>query len=103
MSISELIVVIVVVIIIIKPEDLPSIIKQIKKTRRFFYKIKDEVLESINPNLTEEDDDIETEDINKYITKIISLNAKYEGSYNLKDVKSFYYKLLRTHNRPNSR
>ncbi len=99
MSISELIIVIIVAIIIIKPEDLPYIIKQIKKLRRFFYNIKDEFLGSIDQNILDDDENAETEAVNKYIEKIISLGGKYEGNYNLKDVRTFYHSLLRKKNK----
>lgn len=98
MSISEFIIVIIVAIIIIKPEDLPYIIKQIKKLRRFFYNIKDEFLGAIDQNILEDDDNSETEAINKYIEKIIALNGKYNGNYNLKDVREFYHSILRRKN-----
>lgn len=99
MSFSEIIIVIIVAIIIIKPEDLPYIIRQIKKIRRFFYNIKDEFLGAIDQNLLENDDsNAETEAINKYIEKILSLGEKYEGNYNLKDIREFYHKLLKDRN-----
>ncbi len=95
MSISEFFVVIIVAFILIKPEDLPYIIKQIKKVRRFFSNIKNDVTSSFDKNLFNEDDELEIEQTNKYLSKIASLGKKYEGNYNLSDIKSFYHKLLK--------
>lgn len=91
MSFSEFFLVLVVALLVVKPEDVPEIIKTVKKIFRYFNKIKKDISSVF------EDEAEDTGQINKYLLKISALDAKYDGDYNLHDIKSFYHQLLKEH------
>ncbi|MBP7190566.1 MAG: twin-arginine translocase TatA/TatE family subunit [Rickettsiaceae bacterium] len=89
MSLSEILVVLLVALFVIKPEDIPGIAKYIKKTLRYFRKIRSEIISAV------EDDDHDVAEINKYLSKITAIGEKYEGSYDLEEIKAYYHKILK--------
>lgn len=90
MSISEILVVLLVALFVIKPEDIPAIAKYFKKMMRYFHKIRSDIMSAID-----DDDEEDVTEINKYLSKIAAIGAKYEGNYNLKEIKAFYHKVLK--------
>jgi Sec-independent protein translocase protein TatA len=97
MSIGEIIVVLVVALLVIKPEDIPGILRQVKSLRGYFIKTKDSFLSEINKELEIEDKSItdSVEEINFYLEKILSIEGKYEGPYELASIKNKYNELIK--------
>lgn len=88
MSIFELLVVFIVAILLIKPADIPHIAKNIRYIIKYIKSIQKDFFSYF------EDMD-ETEEINKYLTKIIELDGEYKGDYDLVEIRKYYQKLKR--------
>ena len=69
---------------VIKPDDIPIIIKQIKKIKSYLINNSEQINNSL-----------EIEQLNFYIQKIISIEGCYDGDYNLIAVKEKYNKLVK--------
>lgn len=87
MSLAELLVVIIVGVFILKPEDLRYVVKNVRNFTKYLGRIKDEIFSSI-------DEDEDKDQINNYMKKILSIDGKYEGEYDLPSIKAYYHKLL---------
>ncbi len=92
MSFSEILVVLVVAILVLKPEDIPVVFKKIKGAYNYIFSIKKEIEKSVEK--LSDSEEIEKDEINFYLKKIVACDASYEGDYSLSDIKSFYHKLL---------
>ncbi len=93
MSLGELAIIAIVAIFVIKPEDLPAIMNYIKKARRYFSDLKKEAMASLDkeePEIMEN-----SEEINYYLQRIISLEGSYEGEYSLDRVKAKYKEIVK--------
>lgn len=88
MTISEILLVFCIAIILIKPEDIPGLVKHIKRLIKYFRALQKEVMDHF-------DDVDDAEEMNLYIEKIASMNHKYEGEYDVVSVKSYYHKLIK--------
>lgn len=94
MSAAELILITIIALIVLKPADLKSVAKFLKDTIAYFGKVKNEIWGLIEDEKSISKD--EQEQINNYLAKIIQIAGKYEGEYNLAEVKACYHKLLLT-------
>lgn len=88
MTISEILLVLCIAVILVKPEDIPGIVKYIKRIIKYLRAIQKEVMDHFD-----EVDDVE--EMNLYLEKIASMNHKYEGEYDLASVKLYYHKLIK--------
>lgn len=88
MSITEILVVLLIALLVIKPEDVPTILKYIRNIRRYLRNLSSDIMSKL-------DDEERPEEINRYLEKIIALGDKYEGEYDLEQIKAYYSKLLR--------
>ena len=91
MSIGEIFVVMVVALLVIKPQDLPTIFKVFKQVRRYIRGITADIMSKF------EDHEEDVEEINRYLEKISGLDEKYEGPYELDEIKKYYHKILKKH------
>lgn len=96
MSITEILLILLVALLVLKPEDIPAILKNIRYIRRYFSRLHRDIMEQF-----EEPDDVN--EVNKYLEKIVELEGKYEGEYSLSVIKPYYYKLLKSRARQNSK
>lgn len=101
MSLGELLVIAIIALLVMKPEDIKDILKQLYKLKNYFSSAKKEIVDYINSELNiaelEEHKEVATEnleEINFYLEKIISLEGKYKGYYELGELKSRYNDLV---------
>lgn len=90
MSIIEILLILLVAVLVLKPEDIPLILKFIKSIRGYFVGIQRDIMKQF-----EEPENVE--EMNRYLGKIIELDGKYDGKYDLHTIKSYYHKLLKLH------
>ena len=93
LSSAEIFLVVVVAICLIKPADLPYIIRSFKKLKKAMASWKQQLIKYIDfedeVKLTKE----EVEDMNRYLTEIISEEGEYNGEYDRESIISYYKKL----------
>lgn len=94
MSFSELIIILIVIVLVIKPEDLPSIFKQIRKFRSYFTDTKNEILSQMNISLDGNELGQNQDEINDYLKKISDMGSHYNGEYDLDKIRKHYENLL---------
>jgi hypothetical protein len=92
MSILEILIILLVAVLVLKPEDIPLIIRFINNIRSYFLGIQIDIMKQF-----EEPSD--AEEMNRYLGKIIELDGKYDGKYDIHTIKSYYHKLLKLHSR----
>lgn len=80
MSLIQTLIVLFIGLFVIKPDDIPMLINQIKKIKSYFSNV----------------DSSEVEQLNFYIQKIISIEGRYDGDYNLVAIKEKYNKLIKS-------
>lgn len=80
MSLTQTLIVLFIGLFVIKPNDIPVLIKQIKKIKSYFNK----------------DSSLEVEKLNFYIQKIIGIEGCYDGDYNLMAIKEKYNELVKS-------
>jgi Sec-independent protein translocase protein TatA len=88
MSITEILVVLVVALFVVKPEDVPSIVKGFRKIKSYLRGLQRDIMSKL-----EEPEDVD--EMNKYLEKISALGVKYDGEYDLDEVKEKYISLLK--------
>ncbi len=93
MSFGELLVVIVIALMVTKPEDIPVIVKKIQQFKQYCLALKKQLLLYITEDLNTSDSD--TEQLNFYLQKIISLQGSYDGNYSLTELKENYDRLIK--------
>ena len=101
MSMGEVLVIILIAILLIKPKDIPIIIDKVKDCAKFFRKLKAEIFSHFDNELNAQDkllqDEFEQVDrINFYLEKIIQIEGKYEGNYDIDSIKDKYFALNNT-------
>ncbi len=84
MSPTQILIVLLIGLFVIKPDDIPMLIKQIKKIKSYF------------SNNGQTNDISEMEQLNFYIQKIISIEGCYDGDYSLVQIKEKYTKLVKS-------
>lgn len=84
MSLTQILIVLFIGLFIIKPDDIPMLIKQIKKIKSYF------------SNNEQTLDLLEIEQLNFYIQKIISIERYYDSDYNLVKIKEKYNELVKS-------
>lgn len=106
MSFWEILVIITVALLVIKPEDVPKIVSKVKEIRASLAKAKKDMISYFDfdkdnikdnggkTNKIEKNLEDEVEQMNFYLEKIASLNAEYQGEYDLGSVKEYYRKLM---------
>ena len=92
-SFGELVLVIIVMFLLSKPSDLPLLLKYIKKIKKSYIDLQQEVKNIFNEEEIDYQDDAKM--INDYIYKIIQIEGKYSGKYSLNDTKAYYNNLLK--------
>lgn len=85
MSLTQILIVLFMGLFAIKPDDIPIIIKQIKKIKSYLINNSEQINNSS-----------EIEQLNFYIQKIISIEGCYDEDYNLIAVKKKYTKLVKS-------
>lgn len=99
MSFSEFILIFCVAFFVIKPEDLKFLVKKIFSIRSYITDSYTKVNSFIESNITDKEITIlpndETEQINSYLSKILSAGYAYEGEYDLDKVKKFYEDIIK--------
>lgn len=97
MSLGELLVVAIVALLVTKPGDIPVLLKQLGSIKNYFTKIKNDLYAEITSG-TNLNDDLLTdnvEEMNFYLEKILGVEGKYDGKYELSEIKSRYRKLMK--------
>jgi len=84
MTLTQTLIVLFVGLFTIKLDDIPIIIKKIKRIKSYFY-TNDQINNSV-----------EIEQLNFYIQKIINIKGCYDGNYDLITVKEKYNKLIKS-------
>jgi Sec-independent protein translocase protein TatA len=93
MSFSELVIVVLIGLIVLKPEDIPSVIKQVQNFFNYISSLRKEI-EKEFLDATKSSAPEEIDNINFYMAKISKLGETYTGEYNLQSIKAFYHKLI---------
>lgn len=93
MSLGEILVVIVIALMVTKPEDIPVIVKKIQQFKQYCLALKKQLLLYITEDLNTSDSD--TEQLNFYLQKIISMQGSYDGNYSLPELKKKYDRLVK--------
>jgi hypothetical protein len=94
LSMSEILVILIICVLVLKPEDIPIIAKKFIEFKNYIFGIKDEIVAKIHQEVYSDiEDDIA--DINQYLEKIIEIEGKYDGDYNLTSVKKKYINLIK--------
>jgi len=83
MSLTQTLIVLFTGLLVMKPNDIPMIIKQIKKIKSYL------------TNNNQLDNLSEIGQLNFYIQRIISIEGYYDGNYDLVTVKEQYNKLVK--------
>lgn len=98
LSLSEIVIILIVIVLVTKPTDVPIIIKNIKFLFTYLTALKHDFFNFIDTKVLDEEDKKHQVDnldnINFYINKIIEIEGKYDGEYNLAAVKAYYHKTL---------
>ena len=87
MSLTQILLILFIGILVTKPSDIFIIIKELKKIKAYLINIKTSIIKNINEQL-------ETEQLNFYLKKIINLEGYYHGDYDLTTIKEKYYTLV---------
>ncbi len=102
MSLGELFVIILVAVLVMKPTDLPIIINKARNLSSFLAKLKQEILhyfsDQFNITKTQEKTiNIENKlsEINFYLERIIQIEGKYNGSYELDPIRKKYLEITK--------
>ncbi|MES2215618.1 MAG: DUF2672 domain-containing protein [Pseudomonadota bacterium] len=93
MSITEILLILIIAVLVLKPEDIPSIFKNIRAARKYLQGLYKDIMHHLEePKNSPEN----VNEMNKYLGKIIELEGKYDGKYEIDDIKAYYHKLLKT-------
>lgn len=84
LSLSEIFMAIILMILFLKPEDFKKILGNIQSLRKYWGNFNKELKQDFV------EDDIEI--MNFYLSKMISQGIEYNGTYNVEEIKSYYYK-----------
>jgi hypothetical protein len=94
LSFSEILLVLLVSVLLLKPEDLPLIMRKFIELKNYIFGIKEEIVTKIHQEIGAEIEN-DVADMNKYLEKIIEIEGKYDGDYNLSSVQKKYTTLLK--------
>ena len=105
LSLSEIVVVIIVCIIVVKPKDIPTIIKYFRKFKILIKNLQSEfyhVIKDLDSNITNNSTanntqffEEQVQELNYYLEKIHDSGIRYNGDYEINEVKTFYFKKLK--------
>ncbi|ABV73010.1 putative ABC transporter ATP-binding component [Rickettsia canadensis str. McKiel] len=87
MSLTQILLILFIGILVTNPSDIFIIIKEFKKIKAYLINIKTSIIKNVNEQL-------ETEQLNFYLKKIINLEGYYHGDYDLTTIKEKYYTLV---------
>jgi hypothetical protein len=94
MSFYEILLVLLIAILLLKPEDIPLVAKKFIQSKNYIFSIKEEIATAIHKEVYSEIEG-DVADMNKYLEKIIEIEGKYDGDYDLISVKKKYTTLLK--------
>lgn len=104
LSWGEIIIIILVGLLVVKPTDIPVIIKKIKYLKNHFINIKTTALSYVSEELDItsfesspkelEQEQLNPEQLNFYLQKIIDIQGHYNGDYTLIALKTTYNELV---------
>lgn len=97
MSFSEFLIILLVALFAVKPKDIPTILKKIKRIKSFIFDTKSEILSQIGMDKVAREVGTlthNTDEMNFYLEKIIKLDGVYEGEYSIDSLKKRYNNLI---------
>ena len=85
---AELLVIIIVFLIFVGPEELPTVLKHIKKAKKYIFQIKDEYQGFLKEAMGDEEQDLKdiTNDINRKLAEIVDLEGNIQERYDISDI-----------------
>jgi Sec-independent protein translocase protein TatA len=98
LSFVEIIIILLIMILVINPKDIPTIIKYFKKFRSQFNHLNDEFKTTFNKIASETEaiafnNEEELKEINRLLQEICDNGGKYEGEYDLTEIRKVHSKL----------
>lgn len=100
MSIGELLIILIVIVLVIKPEDIPILLQKLHSLLGYITKLKQEIFGNFYQEfeILHYEREQNTEELDFYLKKIISIEGQYTGQHTVKALKNHYYQLLRNCN-----
>ena len=97
MSLGEILVVMLVALMVTKPEDIPAIVKKIQQFKLNCLAIKKQLLLYITEDIKKDSsiNENDTELLNFYLQKILSIQGHYDGNYSISELKKNYDRLVK--------
>ena len=96
MGLGEIAIILVVALILIKHEDLPHILRHFHQIRQYILQVKQEIANFVRKYTKDiEEGEPTLEEVNFYLAKIISVEGRYDGKYELSEIRNHYYFLLK--------
>lgn len=94
MSLGELLVVMLIALLVMKPSDLPIVIGKIRDLTKLLSKFKQEIFDYFKDQKVV-DIESELDEINFYLERIIKIEGKYDGIYELDSIRKKYLELTK--------